>query len=671
MLISKNGKKLMSFIIIMAFILSGIVYTPNTVNATDTNQPIVRVLGATLRLSQNKDNNGKQSMRIGVQISNASKAKDCAIEIKVEGSEKSYIIGTSNFPNATKISDSLNSIIENSDTVIYSAVITDIPTKAFDTQISIWGHAINMNDQDISSSVPENPKIKTVNGVISSLKEAYKDMNIEVVNGTLVTMHEKMQISENYLSDKDHTNNSSNEHFRYWGGSDSENAVYEITNENDTQYYRITTDTTIGKGLGYHFCGNGSDANKYLFIATIRATEEKNINIAYVNWFSNGFFPLESTEIMPINHEWQTISFTCRGGGWNADFFTTETKGDSYDIKSFNIYKILSSDDFNNYSDKLAPDIIPGIPFELITNGDFNDGLTGWGTDYNDNLISIVKENDNNYIKATGRWNQWSGIQQKIFNTIEDGDVCTISCDIYTEEENQQCHIYVFNDKDIEDYKFTSDIKASEWNKVEHTFTVMRKSQFYNIRIEPENGNGDYCLDNVSFKITKKVNKYEKPETTAAPEIYLSLNRETVKGNENATVTYNDDNTITINFKSQWAAISFYIPDNAEMYYSNYKSVELEYKLIGNNLSHSLYDKDHFYKYINDDSGKHPYWGQEIGMSNNYTTKSFNFGNSRDYVGDCITGLQIFCPNDKTIDNKSISPDNPITITIKSIKFIE
>jgi hypothetical protein len=142
--------------------------------------------------------------------------------------------------------------------------------------------------------------------------------------------------------------------------------------------------------------------------------------------------------------------------------------------------------------------------------------------------------------------------------------------------------------------------------------------------------------------------KYEKPTQTAPPVVALEL----VEGccyneNDSAVITYNDDKTLTVEFNKQWSAINFYLPDNAQNYFSEYKYATIIYNSTGNNLGHALFDADT----VPDGSGagegekgKHPDWGQKVAAS--ATDTQLQFEVTSECAGGCIRGIQIFNPHD-------------------------
>lgn len=174
----------------------------------------------------------------------------------------------------------------------------------------------------------------------------------------------------------------------------------------------------------------------------------------------------------------------------------------------------------------------------------------------------------------------------------------------------------------------------------------------------------------------KPTPKYDKPAQTAEPVKSLPLAEGSFynESPDGAEVTYNEDGTMTIKFTKQWAAINFYLPDNAQMYYSNYKSVVITYKSshTGNfteenngDLGHALFDSECDPNSSDLDSaglGKHPDWGRKMVTSEDYSTKVFNV--TSECVGGCIRGLQVFNPNE-------MAEGDYITITIKSVIFYD
>lgn len=185
MIISKYEKKLMSIIMIAVIVLSGFICAPKA-DAADASKPEVTVLGATLRLNKEGDNKNAQSMRIGIKITNADKAKDCAIKLELNG--KSYTVATSEAALDSengKVHNTVHSIDKTNNSVVYAVVLTNIPKSSFYDSITITGRAIsNDGNETITTSIAEQ---RNVMGIVNSLQKKYPDLGITINdNGTLV-----------------------------------------------------------------------------------------------------------------------------------------------------------------------------------------------------------------------------------------------------------------------------------------------------------------------------------------------------------------------------------------------------------------------------------------------------------------------------------------------------
>ena len=167
--------------------------------------------------------------------------------------------------------------------------------------------------------------------------------------------------------------------------------------------------------------------------------------------------------------------------------------------------------------------------------------------------------------------------------------------------------------------------------------------------------------------------KYSPPDMTSPPVAAYDFTNPNNYRNEasntgGAVSVVNEDGSLTITFKSQYAAFNFYLPDNAQNYYSSYKSVVLTYTSEGGDLGHALYDVNMEGVEGSQQAGKHPDWSQRVKESPNQdSTVVFNVSEaSRDpedpFVGGCIRGVQIFNPN-------ALSEGKTITITIQSLQF--
>lgn len=156
--------------------------------------------------------------------------------------------------------------------------------------------------------------------------------------------------------------------------------------------------------------------------------------------------------------------------------------------------------------------------------------------------------------------------------------------------------------------------------------------------------------------------KYDRPATTAEPFCYFDLKDKNLihtEGLSENDIVWNEDGTVTITFTQQYSTVNFYLPDNAQNYYSNYKYIQFIYKSTGGNLGHALYDAQ-MEGAANPSAGKHPDWGSKIQESPDENTLWLEV--TDDCVGGCIRGFQIFNPNE-------MQEGSTITITVKSMIF--
>lgn len=145
--------------------------------------------------------------------------------------------------------------------------------------------------------------------------------------------------------------------------------------------------------------------------------------------------------------------------------------------------------------------------------------------------------------------------------------------------------------------------------------------------------------------------RFARPDTTAEPVVAVKL----VKGclhNEyvdEGNIVYNSDMTVTVTFNKQYQAVNFYLPDNAQNYYSEYKYATIVYNSTGEALGHSLYDAN----CIPDGSraggsdvepGKQSNWDNQVVVS--AEDKTLQFEVTSECAGGCIRGLQIFNLNE-------------------------
>mgnify|MGYP004501306391 CR=1 FL=1 len=175
MIITKCAKRLMATVMTTAIVLTGFAVAPKEVKAAEEN-PTVEVLGATLRLHNNAEN--CQSMRVGILVKNASKAKSCGIKLSI--GDKAVVVSTEN-EKYRNIYD----YDKDNDVVTYTAVIKDIPQDKFSTDINIQG---NLKTTGTETEINSGEQVeKNINGIVEQLNKI--DSTIKINNkGILVRL---------------------------------------------------------------------------------------------------------------------------------------------------------------------------------------------------------------------------------------------------------------------------------------------------------------------------------------------------------------------------------------------------------------------------------------------------------------------------------------------------
>ena len=201
MTITRSCKKMMAAVMAIALVLSVLfIPSPKTAKAGE-GDPSVTVLGATIRLGTN-DNNGTQSMRIGIKVDNANKAKACAIQLTVGAT--TFTVATS-ADKGDLVQDKLHSKDAENNSIVYAVVLTNIPQDSFYANIGILGKAWNMNDEVFTSAEVN----KNVMGVVSTLQSKFPELHIRMDNGVLYKNNSTTEaltaddFSGNYTNDPD------------------------------------------------------------------------------------------------------------------------------------------------------------------------------------------------------------------------------------------------------------------------------------------------------------------------------------------------------------------------------------------------------------------------------------------------------------------------------------
>lgn len=163
MCISKKARKLMTFVLCFVFILTSFSSVPKKAHAAT--EPTVDVLGGTLRLDAAA---GSQSLRVGIKVSHASKAKACGIEITAKG--KTVKLATDGDGDTVEKHEDLYSVDEATDTIIYTAVITNIPKDYFGLQFSVKGSVTWLDEASTVATSGEATQ-RSVSDVVAALQQ--------------------------------------------------------------------------------------------------------------------------------------------------------------------------------------------------------------------------------------------------------------------------------------------------------------------------------------------------------------------------------------------------------------------------------------------------------------------------------------------------------------------
>ena len=173
MKISKCARRVMA--VAMATVMTCTGFSAGNVKKLEAASatPSVIVKGASLRLESNED--GKQSLRVAIEVSNADLASSCGMEIQY---------GTKNGTKTIEVTPEngyKNFYDVNQDTkkVIYTAVIENIPPEAFGTEFNVKGLIKKAGEENFEKE--ETATKKSVSGVVAAMGSSYSLIDGNVV----------------------------------------------------------------------------------------------------------------------------------------------------------------------------------------------------------------------------------------------------------------------------------------------------------------------------------------------------------------------------------------------------------------------------------------------------------------------------------------------------------
>lgn len=322
--ITKKETKLMAFVTAFVMMLSCLVVIPTEAKASGA-APKVTVLGASLRMDAD---DGHQSMRIGVQVENASQAKACGVELTI--GDKTVKIATDGDGKTVLKGDKIYEYDEAKDTILYTAVITNIPSAAFSTAISAKGSATPVEEGD---AVVSDAVAKSVTDVVDGIKENLPDVQMlddgTLVNGTIATLDTS---SADSLKPHGTVNN-----FYNWSAPEPANtskkdatAEYDATEE----ALKFVTDTGSGRGLTYQT----SSKIDPIFSMQVKAADTS------ASFQLQEYFGVGSGPTYTVTGDYQTITEKVSLDAYAVRSLTL-TKPGTYYVKSCALYRPLTSDD--------------------------------------------------------------------------------------------------------------------------------------------------------------------------------------------------------------------------------------------------------------------------------------------------------------------------------------
>lgn len=335
--------------------------------------PTVKVLGATLRTDGNKT--GTQSLRVGIEVANASYASNCGIKIKIKGSDKEIDVSTSDEQYQNLYSKDVDA-----DKIVYSVVVANIPVKHASKEIEFVGY-VNKIETPTVIFAQTGTVSKSVSCVVQSMSESL-DEDIILLDsgdyaGTLVYKFAELDMSKDEIKDLigNKEGKFDNAKFDAKGGS---TRTY-VSEGEKAPYYTVTTNDQ-GKGLGYdlHPGGPISNSDEYIYSMGIKADNGTRLHL--LNWDAgnNEGSGDDNGKIVTCNGDWQNLQVKVWNTTQGSHYISTLDGAEKvYNIKDFVVYKVLGASDI--------PDV--GAP----TTG-WNKTHTKYKLELNDSTINLVKD---------------------------------------------------------------------------------------------------------------------------------------------------------------------------------------------------------------------------------------------------------------------------------------
>ena len=346
------GKKTIALAMAAAVIVSGFAFpSAKTVKAEDP-EPTVKVLGATLRTDGNTV--GTQSLRVGIEVSNASYASNCGIKIKIKDSASDYKVVSTADEKYQKI----YSKDAAEDKIVYSVVVENIPVDYASSEIEFIGF-VNKLETPTEIYAQTDAVAKSVSGVVQSISDSLGQDVILLDSGdyagTLVYEYARLDMSAEHsnLEMPDKEGDYSSGAFVV-GKNDARAECEYVVSGDDAPYYKVITpaagdgtENTQGKGIGY-IHPSMATTDSYIYSAEVKADTGIAINLVpywgWNTWKEAG----HEGKAVNCNGEWTKFEVkTSNQETWDASnyFSTAGDGGKEYCIKNVVIYKVFSDSD--------------------------------------------------------------------------------------------------------------------------------------------------------------------------------------------------------------------------------------------------------------------------------------------------------------------------------------
>ncbi len=347
----KLGRKTIALVMAAAVALSGAaVSNYGAVKAAEA-EPTVKVLGATLAADNDK---GFQSLRVGIEVSNASYASECGIKLKLKDSSKDYTVVSTADENYQKV----YSKNVDEDKIVYTVVVKNIPVAQAAAEIEFIGFVKKTEAPEVISAQTD-AVTKSINGIVESIgAQTGKDVIMLESGdyaGTLVYEYAKLDMSAEHTNLEMPDKSGDYSSGKFVVGKNNARAVCEYVAEGEeAPYYKVTTpeagegtENTQGKGIGY-IHPSMATTDSYIYSADIKSEAGTDINLCafygWNTWPQAGF----EGKILAGNGQWQKFEVkTSNQESYDgSSYFSTANAGNKeYCIKNFVIYKVLTDAD--------------------------------------------------------------------------------------------------------------------------------------------------------------------------------------------------------------------------------------------------------------------------------------------------------------------------------------